>query len=112
PYTLLVPLKLGDGYTSKDTLLADLVVIVNAECKALVAVGADFVQIDEPHHGMYHGSPHDVSKGINLAVDGVDAKIAVHVCFRNLYGRPFSAGRDYANGFSTLHEIEAPHNVL
>src|SRR5439155_8193464 len=48
PYTLLVPLKLGAGYRDRDTLLADLVAIVNAECKALVAVGADFIQIDEP----------------------------------------------------------------
>ena len=112
PYTLLVPLKLGGGYRDKDTLLADLVRIVNAECKALVAVGADFIQIDEPHHGMYHGSAHDVSKGINRAVEGVDAKIAVHVCFGNLYGRPFSAVRDYANVFSTLHEIDASQIVL
>jgi 5-methyltetrahydropteroyltriglutamate--homocysteine methyltransferase len=34
PYTLLVPLKLGGGYKDKDTLLADLVQIVNAECRA------------------------------------------------------------------------------
>jgi 5-methyltetrahydropteroyltriglutamate--homocysteine methyltransferase len=112
PYTLLVPLKLGGPYRDKDTLLADLVAIVNAECRALVAAGADFIQIDEPHHGMYHGSAHDVSKGINRAVEGVDAKIAVHVCFGNLYGRPFSAVRDYANVFSTLHEIEASQIVL
>ncbi len=112
PYTLLVPLRLAGGYRDKDTLLADLVEIVNAECRALVAAGADFIQIDEPHHGMYHGSAHDVSKGINRAVEGVDAKIAVHVCFGNLYGRPFSAVRDYANVFSTLHEIDASQIVL
>jgi len=61
---------------------------------------------------MYHGATHDVSKGINRAVEGVDAKIAVHVCFGNLYGRPFSAVRDYANVFSTLHEIDASQIVL
>ena len=43
PYTLLVPLKLGGPYRDKDTLLADLVAIVNAECRALVAAGADFI---------------------------------------------------------------------
>ena len=112
PYTLLVPLKLGGGYRDKDTLLADLVRIVNAECRALVAVGADFIQIDEPHHGMYHGSAHDVSRGINRVIEGVDAKIAVHICFGNLYGRPFSAVRDYTNVFSTLHELEASQIVL
>jgi 5-methyltetrahydropteroyltriglutamate--homocysteine methyltransferase len=112
PFTLLVPLKLGAGYRDKDTLLADLVGIVNAECKALVAAGATFIQIDEPHHGMYAGSVHDVTRGINRAVEGVDAKIAVHICFGNLYGRPFSAVRDYRNVFPTLGDLRASQVVL
>jgi 5-methyltetrahydropteroyltriglutamate--homocysteine methyltransferase len=112
PYTLLVPLKLGGGYRDKDTLLADLVGVVNAECRALVAAGAQFIQIDEPHHGMYAGSVHDVTRGINRAVEGVHAKIAVHVCFGNLYGRPFSAVRDYRNLFPTLGELRASQIVL
>ena len=112
PYTLLVPLKPGGGYRDKDTLLADLVAIVNAECKALVAAGASFIQIDEPHHGMYSGSVHEVNKGINRAVEGVHAKIAVHVCFGNLYGRPFSAVRDYRNVFPTLGDLKASQIVL
>ena len=112
PYTLLVPLKLGAAYADKDTLLADLVAIVNAECRALVAAGANFIQIDEPHHGMYAGSLHDVTRGINRAVEGVSAKIAVHVCFGNLYGRPFSAVRDYRNVFPTLGDLRASQVVL
>jgi len=112
PYTLLVPLKLGGGYKDKDTLLADLVQIVNAECRALVAVGADFIQIDEPHSGMYAGSVPQFAKGVNRAVAGVDAKLAVHICFGNLYGRPFSAVRDYRNVFPTLHELAASQVVL
>ena len=99
-------------FRSKDTLLADLVAIVNAECKALVAAGASFIQIDEPHHGMYEGSVHDVTRGINRAVEGVNAKIAVHVCFGNLYGRPFSAVRDYRNVFPTLGDMKASQIVL
>jgi 5-methyltetrahydropteroyltriglutamate--homocysteine methyltransferase len=112
PYTLLVPLKLAGGYRDKDTLLADLVAIVNAECRALVQAGARFIQIDEPHHGMYSGSVHDVTRGINRAVDGVEAKIAVHICFGNLYGRPFSAVRDYRNVFPTLGDLTASQIVL
>jgi 5-methyltetrahydropteroyltriglutamate--homocysteine methyltransferase len=112
PYTLLVPLKLGAGYRDKDTLLADLVGIVNAECRALVAAGATFIQIDEPHHGMYSGSVHEVTKGVNRAVEGVDVKIAVHICFGNLYGRPFSAVRDYRNVFPTLGDLKASQIVL
>ena len=112
PYTLLVPLKLGGGYRDKETLLSDLVAIVNAECRALVAAGADFIQIDEPHHGMYSGSIHEVNKGINRAVEGVNAKIAVHICFGNLYGRPFSSVRDYRNVFPTLGDLKASQIVL
>jgi 5-methyltetrahydropteroyltriglutamate--homocysteine methyltransferase len=112
PYTLMIPLRLGGGYTDKATLLADLVAIVNAECRALVGAGARFIQIDEPHHGMYAGSVHDVTRGINRAVEGVGAKIAVHVCFGNLYGRPFSAVRDYRNLFPALADLAASQVVL
>jgi 5-methyltetrahydropteroyltriglutamate--homocysteine methyltransferase len=112
PFTLLVPLKLAGGYRDKDTLLADVVGIVNAECRALVAAGAQFIQIDEPHHGMYSGSVHEVNKGVNLAVENVNAKIAVHICFGNLYGRPFSSVRDYRNVFPTLGDLKASQIVL
>jgi 5-methyltetrahydropteroyltriglutamate--homocysteine methyltransferase len=61
---------------------------------------------------MYAGSVHDVTRGINRAVDGVNAKIAVHVCFGNLYGRPFSAVRDYRNVFPTLGALKASQIVL
>jgi 5-methyltetrahydropteroyltriglutamate--homocysteine methyltransferase len=112
PYTLMFPLRLGGGYRDKGTLLADLVGIVNAECRALVDAGADFIQIDEPHSGMYAGSPPRLADGVNRAVDGVRAKIAVHVCFGNLYGRPFAAVRDYRNVYPMLHELRASQIVL
>jgi 5-methyltetrahydropteroyltriglutamate--homocysteine methyltransferase len=112
PYTLLVALKLGGGYKDKDTLLADLVGIVNAECRALVDAGADFIQIDEPHSGMYAGSAPRFDQGVNLAVEGVEAKLAVHVCFGNLYGRPFSAVRDFRNLYPALRELRASQIVL
>ena len=112
PYTLLVPLKVGGGYRDKDTLLADLVGIVNAECRALVEAGADFIQIDEPHSGMYPGAPPRFDHGVNRAVEGIEAKIAVHVCFGNLYGRPFSAVRDFRNLYPTLRDLRASQIVL
>ncbi len=112
PYKLLVPLRLGGGYRDKDTLLADLVAVVNAECKALVAAGCDFIQIDEPHSGMYAGAAPHFDRGVNRAVDGVAAKIAVHVCFGNLYGRPFAAVRDFRNVYPALRDLEASQIVL
>jgi 5-methyltetrahydropteroyltriglutamate--homocysteine methyltransferase len=112
PYTLLVPLKLAGGYKDKETLLADLVGIVNAECRALVEAGADFIQIDEPHSGMYAGSAPRFEQGVNQVVEDVEAKIAVHVCFGNLYGRPFSAVRDFRNLYPALRELRASQIVL
>ena len=113
PYTLMFPLRLGPGgYRDKDSLLADLVGIVNAECRALVEAGADFIQIDEPHSGMYAGSPPQFARGVNRAVEGVRAKIAVHVCFGNLYGRPFAAARDYRNLYPAIQDLRAAQVVL
>jgi 5-methyltetrahydropteroyltriglutamate--homocysteine methyltransferase len=112
PYTLLVPLRLGGGYRDRETLLADLVGIVNAECRALVEAGADFIQIDEPHSGMYARAAPQFAKGVNRAVEGVAAKIAVHICFGNLYGRPFAAVRDFRNVYPALHELTASQVVL
>ena len=112
PYTLLVPLRLHGGYTDRDTLLADLVAIVNAECRALVAAGCDFIQIDEPHSGMYASTAPRFDKGINRAVEGVTAKIAVHICFGNLYGRPFAAVRDLRNIYPALRDLTASQIVL
>ena len=112
PYTLLVPLRLHGGYTDRDTLLADLVAIVNAECRALVAAGCDFIQIDEPHSGMYAATAPRFDKGVNRAVEGVTAKIAVHICFGNLYGRPFAAVRDFRNVYPALRDLAASQIVL
>jgi 5-methyltetrahydropteroyltriglutamate--homocysteine methyltransferase len=112
PYTLMFPLKVGGPYRDRDTLLADLVGIVNAECRALVGAGADFIQIDEPHSGMYAGTAPQFALGVNRAVEGVRAKIAVHICFGNLYGRPFQPVRSYRNVYPALHELTASQVVL
>ena len=112
PYTLMFPLRPGGPYRDRDTLLADLVGIVNAECRALVDAGADFIQIDEPHSGMYAAHAPQFALGVNRAVEGVRAKIAVHVCFGNLYGRPFQPVRSYRNVYPALHELNASQIVL
>src|SRR5256712_4363616 len=81
PYTLLVPLKLGGGFKDKDTLLAALVGIVHAECRALVEAGADLIQMHEPHSGMYPGSAPRFDQGVHLAVDGTGGTVPVPDCF-------------------------------
>src|SRR5262245_6701817 len=113
PSTLMFPLRLGGGgYRDRDSLLSDLVAIVNAECRALVAAGADFIQIDEPHSAMYADTAPRFASGVNEAVDGIGAKIAVHVCFGNLYGRPFASVRDYGPIYRAIHELHATQIVL
>lgn len=52
-----MPLKLGGGYRDQDTLVADLVAIVNAECRALVAAGAQFVRDSQPVHVFLDRAP-------------------------------------------------------
>lgn len=111
-FTLLIPLRIIGGYRDRETLLADLVDIVNRECRALVEAGAAFIQIDEPNYAMYRGSLPDLAKVFNRTVDGVGAKIALHVCFGNLYGRPFPAVRAYRHLFPALQDVRAEQILL
>ena len=112
PFTLCIPLKTGGPYRDREALLADLMAIVGAELKGLVAAGADFIQIDEPNFVMYRGELPDLVKAFNQTVDGVRAKLALHVCFGNLNGRPFPAVRSYRHLFPALHDARADQLVL
>ena len=102
PMTLLMPLRRGGPYASEDSLIADLIGLVNREMRTLVAAGCDFVQVDEPNYVMAAGK-HRVVKGetgpmveaLNAALDGVKAKIAVHVCFGNAHNNSFATPRRY-----------------
>ncbi|MGH9738337.1 MAG: methionine synthase [Candidatus Acidiferrales bacterium] len=75
-------------YPSEAALATDIARVMNMELKELVKAGAKLIQIDEPY---YSGFPEDLDWGIgvlNVLVDGVDAKIAVHICYGNRYGKP------------------------
>ncbi|HLF07389.1 MAG TPA: hypothetical protein VI893_09520 [Thermoplasmata archaeon] len=63
--------------------------------KSLEKLGADFIQIDEPAAAT---RPEEVGlfvEGINAAVEGVDAKVSVHICFS-----------EYRSLFPTLLEMK------
>jgi 5-methyltetrahydropteroyltriglutamate--homocysteine methyltransferase len=102
PMTLLMPLRRGGPYATEDTLIADLVALVNREIRALVAAGCDFVQVDEPNYVMAAGK-HRVVKGdagpmleaLNAALEGVTVKVALHVCFGNAHNNSFATPRRY-----------------
>ena len=113
PYTLLVPLKLGGGYTRQGHA-ARRPRRPSSTRSAGAGGGGRRLHPDRraaPRHVRGHASTTSRA-GINRAVEGVDAKIAVHVCFGNLYGRPFSAVRDYRNLFPTLGDLKASQIVL
>jgi len=78
----------NEFYPSEEALAMDLARTLNLELKELVKAGARFIQIDEPY---YSGFPDDLTWGVkvlNALVEGVDAKIAVHICYGNRYGKP------------------------
>jgi 5-methyltetrahydropteroyltriglutamate--homocysteine methyltransferase len=75
-------------YPSEEAFAMDLARVMNEELKALVKTGAQRIQIDEPY---FSGFPEDLNWGVealNALVAGVDAKIGVHICYGNRYGKP------------------------
>ena len=112
PYTLLIPIRPGGPYRDRDALLADLTAIVNRELRALVDAGADFIQIDEPNFVIRGGEARRLTEIFNASVEGVRAKIALHVCFGNLHGRPFATTRSYRPLFPELLDARCDQFVF
>jgi len=78
----------NEFYPSEEALAMDLARVLNLELKELVKAGARIIQIDEPY---YSGFPDDIAwcvNTLNTMVEGVDAKIVVHICYGNRYGKP------------------------
>ena len=88
PVTMTMPIELGSIYKDRMELAAEVAHVINAELKALVAAGADFLQIDEPSYALLPGSMQPWVELFNEAVAGVKAKIALHICFGSIGGRP------------------------
>jgi 5-methyltetrahydropteroyltriglutamate--homocysteine methyltransferase len=92
PVTLSIHIQTrpGDGVYNGDRLAIcwDMVPAVNAELKALVAAGAEWIQVDEPSAAIVPGQIDEYVTMFNACVEGVRAKIGYHVCFGNLLSRP------------------------
>lgn len=107
PVTLTNAVRIVDGYRDREDLIADLIGIVNAELKALVAAGCPFVQVDEPSFSTYWADPAKIVEVFNATVAGVEgATIGLHICFGNLRGRPQSL-RTYAPLLPHLRDARA-----
>ena len=107
PFTLagriVVP---GPHYKDRMEAAYALAGVVNAELKALVAAGADFIQLDEPSYAVHPDAPTAFVDLFNRTVEGVDARIGLHLCFGNFVGRPV-AHRTYAPLFPWILDLRA-----
>jgi 5-methyltetrahydropteroyltriglutamate--homocysteine methyltransferase len=94
-------------------VLDSLVDMVRDELAALIAAGADYVQLDEPSlpHPPYDLAPEDGAKIINRVLDGLSARRAVHVCFGNNAGRP-RADRRFGRLMDAMSALDCEQLVL
>jgi 5-methyltetrahydropteroyltriglutamate--homocysteine methyltransferase len=78
----------NEHYPSEEALALDVARVMNLELRELARAGAAHIQVDEPY---YSGFPEDLPWGIravNALVEGVEARISLHVCYGNRYGKP------------------------
>jgi 5-methyltetrahydropteroyltriglutamate--homocysteine methyltransferase len=96
----------NEYYPSDKELVFDLAEVLNIELKNLVKAGCTFIQVDEP---VWVGYPEDMPwlvESFNRLVDGVDAKIALHVCYGNYQLKKLFSG-DYADLFPAILDTTA-----
>ena len=87
PHSLVKRIR-NEYYPTEEAFALEIARIMNLELRELVRAGAEQIQIDEPY---YSGFPEDLAWGvraINALVDGVDARLSLHVCYGNRYGKP------------------------
>jgi 5-methyltetrahydropteroyltriglutamate--homocysteine methyltransferase len=87
PYTLAGCLDGGAVYADRPAVTEALVPIVNAELRALVDAGVDFIQLDEPSFACHPGNAEAFLTIVEATVRGVDAYISMHLCFGNYRAR-------------------------
>ena len=125
PFTLAGCIQGGDVYSSRAAVTEALLPIVNLEMRQLVNLGVDFLQLDEPSfacHPPRAGSVSDGPIGINdgperfldliaRTVEGVNAKISLHMCFGNYRGRAVG-WRSYAPLIPHLAKVKVQQLAL
>lgn len=111
PTTFASGVRIKSGYKDQRELAWDFVGLINKELKALAAAGADFIQVDEPAFSELHKDGKEMAQIFNATVDGVKAKIAMHICFGNHRGRPL-VKRTYRSLFPDLLAAKADQFVL
>ena len=92
-------------YHSDKSLVNDLTDVLHTELQRIVDAGCTHIQIDEP---VWVGYPQDLPwlvESFNRLIDGLDAKIALHICYGNyLLKRLFTGG--YEDLFPVLLDAQ------
>ena len=103
PYTL-VDWSFNEHYdTRRDFLIEVSRKIINPLLKDLDKVGAKVIQLDEPAATTHPDEMEDFKDAFNEAVEGVKARISVHVCY---------SGDNYRTLFPILPELAASEYAL
>lgn len=111
PFTLSGRIQTGGIYRHRLDVAWALAPIVNAECRALQAAGATFIQVDEPSAAVYPDRIDEYVALFGAAVEGIDAKIGSHICFGNYRGRPV-ANRTYRPIFPKIFDMRCDQYLL
>jgi 5-methyltetrahydropteroyltriglutamate--homocysteine methyltransferase len=111
PFTLAGCLNGGEVYPDRKALTEALIPIVNAELKAVVAEGADFLQLDEPSFACHPDEPDYFLDVVARTVEGVKAYISMHMCFGNYRARAVG-WRSYAPLFPHIGEAKVNQLAL
>ena len=107
PYTLAGRIKTpGKHYRDRMEVAHAFSDLIRAELKQLVKEGVDFIQLDEPSYAVHPKAPTEFVDLFNRTVEGVDARIGIHLCFGNFVGRPV-AHRTYAPLFPHILDMHA-----
>lgn len=87
PHSLVKRIR-NEYYPSEEAFAIEIARVMNLELRELVRAGAEEIQIDEPY---YSGFPEDLPWGVravNALADGIDARLSLHICYGNRYGKP------------------------
>src|SRR5262245_40268860 len=78
----------NEYYQSEESLALDIARVMNVVLSQQVRAEAPDLQVDEPY---YSGFPEDLPwavRALNALVEGVGARLSLHVCYGNRYGKP------------------------
>lgn len=104
PFTLSGRIQPERQFKDRMDVAYGLAELVNQELKSLVESGVQWIQMDEPSYAVHSSTPEEFVKLFNHTVDGVDAKISMHLCFGNFLGRPV-AKRTYKPLLPYIYEM-------